>query len=136
MKYLKWLSNEMDGYHPVYGNEEDAFIPDFRPVVDVEENKKQYKLLLELPGLNKKDIKLNIKGNILTVSGEKKEIKRSEKNRLHRNERKFGKFQRSFRVPKDVNQTKITAEFSEGVLNITMEKSEELLPKELNVSIK
>jgi len=106
------------------------------PKVDIEELEKSYSLHIELPGVSKKDVNINVKENILTIEGEKKSEKDSKSDKYHRNERVFGKFHRTFRLPDRVDRDQINAEFSDGVLSITIPKLEEALPKQIEVKIK
>jgi len=106
------------------------------PSVDIEEFEKSYSLHIELPGVDKKDVNINVNENILTIDGKKKADKNSKSDKYHRNERVFGKFHRTFRLPDLVDRDQIDAEFSDGVLSITIPKVEEAFPKKIEVKIK
>src|SRR6056297_1373039 len=93
------------------GKEEESSVYRFDPAMDVEETGKEFKLTAELPGMDKKDVNISLKDDVLTISGEKKEEKEKEENDYYRSERVFGKFQRSFRLPDVVEEDKIEAEF-------------------------
>ena len=106
------------------------------PRVDVHETDKEIIIDLELPGIDKKDIKVEFKDNTLNISGERKYEKKSDNNECCRVERNYGKFERSFGLPNTVNTEKINAEYKNGILNITLSKTEKALPKEVNIDVK
>jgi HSP20 family protein len=106
------------------------------PKVDIEENENEYKVHAELPGVKKGDVKITLKDNILSIEGEKKSEKKSKTDNYHFNERIFGKFKRSFELPNIVNQESIGAEFKSGMLQISIPKSKEAKPKQIEVKIK
>ncbi|MBU0713242.1 Hsp20/alpha crystallin family protein [bacterium] len=130
--------NEIDHLlNSVYGTETDSKNEcSICPIVDIEELDKSYSLHIELPGVGKKDVNINVKENILTIDGEKKSEKNSKSDKYHRYERVFGKFRRTFRLPDLVDKDQIEAGFSDGVLTITIPKLEEALPKQIEVKIK
>ncbi len=99
------------------------------PRVDVSETAKEVVLKVELPGVEDKDIDVSLSGNQLTIKGEKRseqeEKKDGEEGRVfHRVERSFGAFQRTMTVPFDVEPDKVSAEFKNGVLTVTLPKPE------------
>lgn len=106
------------------------------PKTDIEETVDDYKLYIELPGVDKKDIKLNVENNTLIVKGEKKQEKESKDKNFISCERSYGAFQRVFDLPGGIKSDKIEAEFKDGVLNIKVPKSEEAKKKEIEIKIK
>ncbi len=93
------------------------------PAMDIVEDEKDYKLTAELPGMAEKDVQVAVSGDTLTVKGEKKqETERKDKN-YSLSERCYGSFQRTFYLPDGVDRDKIAAEFSKGVLTVTLPKS-------------
>jgi HSP20 family protein len=106
------------------------------PHVDVSETDKAYQISAELPGLDEKDINVELKDDVLTLSGEKKEEEEKEEKDFHVSERRFGSFRRSFRLPSGVDQSKISADFKKGVLTIAMPKTAEAQQKSRNIDIK
>ena len=98
---------------------------DFAPDCDIVESTEEYKILLDLPGLAKKEIGIALKNNVLTVKGER-DITVSEGEEFKRQERKRGAFARSFALPENVNSAEISASFRNGVLTVSMPKSEKL----------
>ena len=105
------------------------------PAIDVAETKDDIIVTAEVPGLNKDDINISIQENILTLRGEKKQSKEQKDENLHRVERIYGSFQRSFTLPTLVDSTKVNASYKDGVLRIVLPKKEEVKPKEISISI-
>ncbi len=98
---------------------------DFAPDCDIIESEEEYKILLDLPGLAKKEIGISLKNNVLTIKGER-EITAAEGEEFKRQERKRGAFARSFALPENVNTAEINAHFRNGVLTVSMPKSDKL----------
>lgn len=98
---------------------------DFTPACDIVESEDEYKILLDLPGLTKKEINIALKDQVLTIKGERTE-ELNEGESYRRQERTSGVFSRSFALPENVNTTETDARFRNGVLTIAMPKSEVL----------
>ena len=132
-----WGGREIDPFRG-FRNQLDSLFEDWfgrsmggtlAPRVDVSETSKELTLKVELPGVDEKDIDVSLSGNQLTIKGEKKteheEKKDGEEGRVfHRVERSFGAFQRTMTVPFDVESDKVSAEFKDGVLTVTLPKPE------------
>lgn len=99
----------------------DVVVPD----VDVKENGDQIVIAAELPGLDEKDVELTLQDGVLTMKGTKSHEHEEEKDNFFVKERRYGSFQRSFRLPSSVDQEKITADFDKGVLKIILPKKAE-----------
>lgn len=108
----------------------------FTPRVDVTEDKNNLYVHAEIPGVDKKDIKINVVGDELTISGEKKSEEKDENKNYFRIERSGGSFSRSFTLPAEVVIDKIEAEYKDGVLNITLPKTEEAKVVEKQIEVK
>lgn len=93
------------------------------PRVDVSETEKAYEITAEMPGLTDKDVEVTLRDDLLTISGEKKTEREEKKKDYHLTERSYGSFQRSFRLPAEVEAEKIEAEMQDGVMSITLPKS-------------
>ena len=106
------------------------------PRVDIHETDKEILVDVELPGLDKKDIKVEVKNNTLTVSGERKSERASEEGQCCRVERHYGRFERSFGLPDTVATDKVAAEFKNGVLTLLVPKTEKAVPKQIEVAVK
>ena len=109
--------------------------PNWKPEIDIKESDNLFQIKADIPGLTKKDIKISLKGDRLTISGERKKISDKENDHYHYRERSIGKFKRSFNLPESINKDKIKASFKNGILSIELEKHEEIVPKEMEISI-
>ncbi len=105
------------------------------PSVDVSETNGNVVIKAEMPGINQDEIKISIQDNVLTLKGEKKQEKEERDANYHRIERSYGSFCRSFQLPTSVKTDKIKANYKDGVLNITLPKTEEVKPKEIPISV-
>jgi HSP20 family protein len=103
------------------------------PPVDVSETKNDLVIKAELPGMDPKDLSISLSSGYLTVKGEKKQEKEEKDENYHLIERSYGSFTRSVRLPKEVQGDKMTASFKNGVLKITLPKSEEAKKKEIKI---
>lgn len=108
----------------------------FSPACDIEETDKQYLITFDVPGVSKNDIKLELNDNQLIVSGEKKYEHKEEKKNRYVMERSYGSFQRSFTLPASVDADKIGASYDNGVLLITVPKTEASKAKQIEISEK
>ena len=95
------------------------------PVIDMSEDDKAYKISAELPGIDAKDIDVSVSGDTLVLKGEKRQEKEEKDTNYHFSERSYGSFQRSFQLPSSVDRDKVAADFSKGVLTITLPKTAE-----------
>ena len=107
---------------------------DHAPKVEVQENGKNYTISVELPGLDQKDVKVMIEGDVLTVSGEK-HVERSDE-KTHYSERSYGSFTRAFTLPSDTNREAIAARFKNGVLSLEIPKAAQPRAQVKQVEIK
>jgi HSP20 family protein len=105
------------------------------PTVDISEDKENVIIKSEMPGMSKDDVKISIQDNVLTLKGEKKQEKEEKDKNYHRIERNYGSFCRSFQLPTSVKSDKVKASYKDGVLSVTLPKTEEVKPKEIPVSI-
>ena len=105
------------------------------PCVDVSENKDNVIINTEIPGMSKDDVKVSVQDNILTLSGEKRQEKEEKDANYHRMERSYGSFSRSFTLPTSVQPNKVKATYKDGILRITLPKTEEVKPKEIPISV-
>lgn len=104
------------------------------PYRDMVEYADRYEILIELPGVEKEDIRISVKNNILTISGEKKKYyEKKEDVNLQYQSISYGKFQTEFSIPSDVITEKISASYKNGVLKLTLPKSVKEEEKEINV---
>ena len=106
------------------------------PVADVKEDEDKFTVTVEVPGIDKKDIKIKMKDNSLLVEGEKKEENKEEGESYIRVERSYGNFRRAFNFSSHLDTKKASAEFKDGVLTVTLPKSEQEKPKEIDIKVK
>jgi HSP20 family protein len=118
------------------GVTEESSISSWSPVVDIVEEKDHFVVRAELPGVDKKDVRITIEDNVLNLRGEKKFEGEKEGKDYHRIERSYGSFYRSFTLPTSVLSSKIEASYTDGVLTVTIPKAEEAKPKEIEVKVK
>ena len=115
--------------------EENITVPEWAPVVDIIEDESEYLIKVELPEVQKDDVKVTVENGTLTISGERKVEKEQKGRKFHRVERYFGRFERSFAVPDDTDSEHVKAEFKDGVLRIRLAKSEKARPKQIEVKV-
>ena len=90
------------------------------PAVNITEHQGEYIVSLAAPGLKKEDFKIDVDGNMLTISSEKEENKEEKDERFTRKEYNYSSFSRSFNLPEEINQEKIDARYADGVLKVTL----------------
>ena len=105
----------------------------WNPAVDVYQNRDQYTVYAELPGLKKEEIEISLRGDTLTISGERKLEENKEEG--SRTERFFGKFQRSVILPVPVNSEAVSATYKDGILKVVLPKAEAAKPKQIPVTV-
>lgn len=107
----------------------------WRPAVDIEETQSHFRLLLEIPAVAAKDVKVAVEDNVLTVSGESAAPQADAEVTQHRRERRFGAFSRSFRLPETVDEESIEASAKDGVLTLSIAKREVPQPRQIEVKV-
>jgi len=105
------------------------------PALDVYETENDIVVKAELPGMKPEDVDISVVGDTLTIKGEKKQEEEIKKENYYRLERSYGSFQRSLRLPVDVKPDKIKATYKDGVLKVTLPKSEEVKPKKIEIKV-
>ena len=104
------------------------------PALDVHEDKENFSVRVELPGLKREDIEVSLHDGALVITGERKEEKVTEGTEVHRQERFYGKFTRALTLPAAVAGDKVKAQYKDGILTVTLPKAEEAKPKAITVS--
>lgn len=107
-----------------------------RPSIEMKEDDKAYRVIAELPGLDVKDVNLDIRENTLTISGEKKSEKTEDKANTHYTERSYGRFERMIGLPQEVDADKAAASFKNGVLTIELPKNPRAQDKARKIEIR
>ena len=106
------------------------------PRADVQETDTDYLIDIELPGIDKKAIKVEVKNDVLTVTGERKEESKTKEKGYQSIERHYGKFERKFSLPDTVKAENIAAKYNNGVMTLTLPKTEKAIPREISVEVK
>jgi HSP20 family protein len=106
------------------------------PLIDISEDEKAYRIAAELPGLDAKDFDVSVLGDMLVLKGEKRQEAEQKDKNYHFSERAYGAFQRSFELPASVERDKIAADFSKGVLTITLPKTAEAQKQSKKIEVK
>jgi len=120
-------------FYPTNRDEVEFSIRNWNPVVDVYDNDDNFVIKAELPGIDKEDIEIDVKDRVLTLKGERSSENEVKEDNYYRRERSFGKFERAFTLPADVDPDKIKADFKDGVLKIDIPKPEEQKPRQITI---
>ena len=123
-----------DLFYPILRGDEKFPMWNWRPVVDIYNEENRVVINAELPGIDKKDIVIDVKDKLLTLKGERATEKDVKEDKYHRRERAYGKFKRVFSLPAEVDPDKIKANFKNGILKIDIPKPKELKPKKVAVN--
>jgi HSP20 family protein len=115
--------------------DETLTVPEWAPLVDIAEDEKEYLIKVELPEVQKEDVKVTVENDTLTISGERKSEKEEKGKKFHRTERYYGRFERSFSIPDNADGNNIKAECKDGVLRVHLAKSEKARPKQIEVKV-
>ena len=105
------------------------------PTVDISETENGFEIRAELPGVSEKDVNVSVTDNLLTIKGEKHQEEETDGKDYHRVERRYGSFQRSFTLPRNVETSGINAGFKDGVLTLTIPKAEAAKPTEIPITV-
>ena len=105
------------------------------PSLDISETKGDLVVKAELPGIDPKDIDISLNEGVLTIKGEKKQEKEEKEEGYHLVERSYGSFTRSIRLPREIRNEMINASYKNGVLKITLPKTEEARKKEVKIKV-
>jgi len=114
---------------------ETMIVADWTPSVDISETEGEYQIKAEIPDVKKEDVKVTLEDGVLTIQGERKHEKEEKGKKYHRIERSYGSFVRTFSLPDVIDEEKVKAEFKEGVLNLSLPKSEKAKPKAIDVKV-
>ena len=138
---LQEFENRLAGFFgrtPVRTNgdkNEAITVAEWAPLVDITEDEKDYVLKAELPGIRKEEVKVSIENGVLSISGERKVEKEEKNKKYHRVERSYGSFARSFALPENVDAEKVSAAYKDGLLTVTVAKSEKAQTKQIEVRV-
>ena len=135
---LRELSRELDqafGVFPMPGSFAADNVHDWQPLVDIRETGDAYKVDVELPAVEPKDVHIALKDGVLRVTGERRFVKDEDGGRVHRSERRYGRFTRSFRLPEDADAEAIRATAKDGVVAIAIGKSAQASDRAIEVEV-
>ena len=104
------------------------------PAVDISETDDQFKIDVEIPAISRDDINVSVKDGLLTVTGERK-VEKETDGKMHRVERRYGRFSRSFRLPENVDEESIAAASKDGVLSLVVAKKDNESPRNIVVTV-
>ena len=122
-----------DVFYPINRDEVEFSMESWNPVVDVYDNDDSIVIKAELPGIDKEGIEIDVKDRVLTLKGERSSESEVKDDNYYRRERSFGKFERAFNLPADVDPDKIKADYKDGVLKIDIPKPEEKKPRQITI---
>ncbi len=122
-----------DFFYPTNRDEVEFSMRNWTPVVDVYDNDDNFVIKAELPGIDKDGIEIDVKDRVLTLKGERSSENEVKDDNYYRRERSFGKFERAFILPADVDPDKIKADYKDGVLKIDIPKPEEQKPRQITI---
>jgi HSP20 family protein len=121
---------ERDFFH----GDESTTVSCWTPATDIYESKDEYVFNVELPGISKDDVNIEFENGIFSINGARKEEKEVKEENVHRVEGCYGSFSRSFRLPKNVNDKKISARMKDGILEVKIPKAEEVKAKSIPIN--
>jgi HSP20 family protein len=121
------LRDELSGFRSrFFDDEEEGWLTGImNPSFDMAETDAAVEIKMDVPGVDAKDIDIQVNGNLLTISGNRREEKEEKGKTYHRVERSYGSFSRSITLPCAVNEDKVAANYQEGVLKVTLPKTQE-----------
>lgn len=122
-------------HSPQQANSDRAGGPHWTPNVDISEDGDGYDIKAELPSVDRENVHVDLENGVLSITGERHFRKEENGLKYHRVERSYGKFVRTFTIPEDADESQVTADFRDGVLNIHIPKSEAKKPKKIEVKV-
>lgn len=117
------------------GEGEELAMGVWSPAVDIYETEESIVLKAEIPGIDKKEVSIEVKDNMLILKGERKFEKEIKEENYHRMERAYGSFQRTFTLPNIIKKENVKAKYKDGILEITLPKVKEAKPKHVKVEV-
>jgi HSP20 family protein len=115
-----------DNVRDFWRTDEDDRKQDFSPSLDVDQGEREYEITVELPGVAREDVEVEVRDDYVTISGSKNEVRKSEKNEKVESKRHYGRFQTRLSLPDDIDRERISANFANGVLTLTIPRDAEV----------
>jgi len=135
LRRLNSFLDEAIGGFP-FGGESGALTAAWTPAVDVFEGRDAVKIVAELPGVKAEDVRISLENQTLTLRGEKRQVAEEKTERVHRYERTYGAFERTFALPGTIDADRIEASYAEGLLTVTLPKVERARPRQIEIRTK
>jgi len=140
---VKELEDISDRFNRIFGRlpehrslgQEALTVADWIPAVNISEDDKEYLIKAEIPDVDKKDVKVSVEDGVLSIQGERKKEKEEKGKKFHRIESSYGSFFRSFTLPANIAEHKLTADFKDGTLLVHLPKTEKAKPKSIEVKV-
>jgi HSP20 family protein len=130
------LQNRVNSlFRDMNGEDDPLSTASFVPAVDIYEDAQKVVLKLEVPGIDQKDLHVNIENHTLTVKGERKFDAEEKEQNFHRIERRYGSFYRAFTLPSTVDTENVQASYNAGVLKLDLKKKPEAQPKQIEIKV-
>jgi HSP20 family protein len=133
LRRLNSVLDEAFSAWPFQNQENGTLTSSWLPACDVFEDKDAVKIVAEIPGVRPEDVKISLENNLLTIRGEKQQQAEENNERVHRYERTYGTFERTFVLPHTVDPDRIEAHSGDGILTVLIPKSEQARPREIPV---
>jgi HSP20 family protein len=133
LRRLNSVLDEAFSAWPFQNQENGTLTSSWLPACDVFEDKDAVKIVAEIPGVRPEDVKISLENNLLTIRGEKQQQAEENNERVHRYERTYGTFERTFVLPNTVDPERIEAHSGDGILTVLIPKSEQARPREIPV---
>jgi len=127
------INRIFDEAFPKSGEESELTVCDWNPAVDTYEKGETITIEIELPGVDKKDVAVDVKDRVLSIKGKRSLDKEIKEENYYRRERCYGTFHRSFNLPAFIKPENIKAEFKDGILKVQIPKPEEEKPKQISI---
>lgn len=140
MNIIKWRKNELDPLTNFFNSTwglTDGLVKDadWQPSVDITEEDDKFLIKADIPGVKQSDIDVSLKGDVLTIKGQKKKEEEVKSKKYYRLERFSGTFTRSFILPDYVDSEKVSADYKDGTLNVLIPKTEKVQPKDIKINV-
>ncbi|MEO6056805.1 MAG: Hsp20/alpha crystallin family protein [Gemmatimonadales bacterium] len=135
LRRLNSVLDEAFNSWPFQSEENGALTSSWLPACDVFEDQDAVKIVAEIPGVGPEDVKISLENNLLTIRGEKKQQAEEKTERVHRYERSYGAFERTFSLPTTVDPDRIAAAYEQGILTVSIPKAERARPREIPVKV-
>ena len=135
LRRLNTILDDAFSSWPFQSQENGSLTSSWIPACDVFEDQDAVKIVAEVPGVRPEDVKISLENNLLTIRGEKRQQAEEKTERVHRYERSYGSFERTFSLPTTVDPEKIDASYANGLLTVTIPKAERARPREIPVKV-